>query len=155
MTSTRATAQPSISCVIPAYNESASLPVLLQQLTDTLPSRFPHWELIIVNDGSRDDTEIALAPWIAKGNLRYIALSPDAKPMAENLYRALWSWIICVVVTVVVSLFTQPKTESELQGLVYGYTEIPSDGDLPFYQRPVFWGVGVAIVFGVLQYIFW
>ena len=87
--------------------------------------------------------------------LRYIALSPDAKPMAENLYRALWSWIICVVVTVVVSLFTQPKTESELQGLVYGYTKIPSDGNLPFYKRPIFWGAGVAVVFGVLQYIFW
>jgi len=26
--------------------------------------------------------------------LRYIAMSPDARPMAENLYRALWSWII-------------------------------------------------------------
>jgi hypothetical protein len=25
-----------------------------------------------------------------------IALSPDAKDMAENMYRALWSWIICV-----------------------------------------------------------
>ena len=87
--------------------------------------------------------------------LRYIALSPNAKPMAENLYRALWSWIICVLVTVVVSLFTQPKTESELQGLVYGYTNIPSDKDLPFYQRPIFWGGGVAIAFGVLQYIFW
>lgn len=87
--------------------------------------------------------------------LRYIALSPDAKPMAENLYRALWSWIICVVVTVVVSLLTQPKTENELQGLVYGYTKIPSDGDLPFYKRPIFWGAGVAVVFGVLQYLFW
>ena len=29
--------------------------------------------------------------------LRYVALSPDAKHMAENLYRALWSLIICVV----------------------------------------------------------
>jgi len=87
--------------------------------------------------------------------LRYIALSPDAKPMAENLYRALWSWMICVVVTVLVSLLTQPKTASELQGLVYGYTKIPSDGDLPFYKRPIFWGAGVAVVFGVLQYIFW
>ncbi len=37
------------------------------------------------------------------GALRYIAMSADAKPMAENLYRALWSWIICVVVTIVVS----------------------------------------------------
>ena len=87
--------------------------------------------------------------------LRYIALSPDAKPMAENLYRALWSWIICVLVTVVVSLFTQAKTESQLKGLVFGFTNIPSDGNLPFYKRPIFWGGGVAVVFGVLQYIFW
>ena len=28
--------------------------------------------------------------------LRYIALSPNAKDMAENMYRALWSWMICV-----------------------------------------------------------
>ncbi len=45
-------------------------------------------------------TVVVLRP----GFLRYIALSPDAKPMAENLYRALWSWLICVSVTVVVSL---------------------------------------------------
>jgi glycosyltransferase involved in cell wall biosynthesis len=75
MTTVRATAEPSISCVIPAFNESASLPVLLQQLSDALPSRFRHWELIVVNDGSRDDTEVALAPWLARGNLRYVALS--------------------------------------------------------------------------------
>src|SRR5271154_3144619 len=50
--------------------------------------------------------------------LRYVALSPDAKDMAENMYRALWSWIICVVVTVVVSMITKPKPESELVGLV-------------------------------------
>ncbi len=87
--------------------------------------------------------------------LRYVALSPDAKPMAENLYRALWSWIICVVVTVVVSYFTAQKPAAELINLVYGYAEIPGDGDVPYYQRPVFWAVGVAIVFAALQYIFW
>ena len=38
------------------------------------------------------------------------------KDMAENMYRALWSWIVCVVVTVVVSLLTKPKPESELAG---------------------------------------
>jgi SSS family solute:Na+ symporter len=87
--------------------------------------------------------------------LRYVAFSPDAKPMAENLYRALWSWIICAVVTVVVSLFTKAKTPAELQGVVRAYTVIPSDGDVPVYKRPVFWAVGVAILFAVLQIIFW
>jgi SSS family solute:Na+ symporter len=87
--------------------------------------------------------------------LRYIALSPDAKPMAEDLYRALWSWVICVTVTIVVSLMTEPKPEAELHNLVLGYTKIPSDHGLPLYRRPVFWGIGVGVLFGILQYIFW
>ena len=87
--------------------------------------------------------------------LRYVALSTDAKPMAENLYRALWSWLICVFVTVVVSMFTTPKPAEELQGLVRAYTIIPSDDDLPLHKRPIFWGVGVAVLFAVLQIIFW
>ena len=87
--------------------------------------------------------------------LRYIALSPDAKPMAENLYRALWSWIICVGVTIAVSLFTAPKPDAELKNLVYGFTVMPGDGGVPIYQRPIFWGAGVAVLFAVLQIIFW
>ena len=87
--------------------------------------------------------------------LRYVALSPDAKPMAENLYRALWSWLICVFVTIIVSLVTTQKSPAELKGLVYAYTDIPSERDLPIYKRPIFWGAGVAVLFVVLQYLFW
>ncbi len=75
MTHPRTSATPSISCVVPAFNESRSLPVLLQQLSETLQARFTRWEIIVVNDGSSDDTELALVPWIAKGNIRYVALS--------------------------------------------------------------------------------
>jgi SSS family solute:Na+ symporter len=87
--------------------------------------------------------------------LRYVALSPYARDMAENMYRALWSCLICVAVTVVVSLLTAPKPASELKGLVYGETEIPSEGELAFYQRPVFWAVVVLAVFVVLNILFW
>jgi solute:Na+ symporter, SSS family len=87
--------------------------------------------------------------------LRYIALSPYAKDMAENMYRALWSWIICVVVTVIVSMATRPKSDAELRGLVYGATDIPSEAHLPLYKRPIFWAVIVALVFAVLNIIFW
>jgi SSS family solute:Na+ symporter len=87
--------------------------------------------------------------------LAVIALSPNAKDMAENLYRALWSWIICVLVTVIVSLFTTPKPAAELTGLVYGYTTIPSDKGLRLYKRPIFWAGGVAAFFVALQWIFW
>ena len=87
--------------------------------------------------------------------LSYIALSTNAKPMAENMYRALWSWIVCATVTIVVSLLTRPKPVEELTGLVYGCTELPSEGHLPIWKRPIFWAGVSLVVFLVLQWIFW
>jgi SSS family solute:Na+ symporter len=71
------------------------------------------------------------------------------------MYQALWSFIVCVVVTVVVSMVTKPVPSSELKGLVYGETEIPSIGDVPLYERPLFWAAVVVVVFFVLNIIFW
>jgi len=93
--------------------------------------------------------------WIDPTALKYIALSTHARDMAENMYRALWSWIVCVIVTVVVSLITKPKEDKELEGLVYGLTKLPSSSHLPLYKRPMFWAAVVAGVFVVLQIIFW
>ncbi len=87
--------------------------------------------------------------------LAVIALSSHAKDMAENMYRALWSWLICVIVTLVVSAFTQPKPVEQLTGLVYGCTEIPSEGHLPLWKRPIFWAAISAVLFVLLQWIFW
>jgi SSS family solute:Na+ symporter len=100
---------------------------------------------------------IGMFVWVYKipGALRYIAMSPDAKPMAENLYRALWSWIICVVVTVVVSLVTKPVPTEQLSGLVYGVTPIPDDGATTIWQKPIFWAIVVIVVFFILNLIFW
>ena len=87
--------------------------------------------------------------------LRYVALSPHARDMAENMYRALWSWIVCVLVTVVVSMVTKPKPDSELTGLVYGLTDIPSEASVAVYQRPWFWAAVVAGLFIVVNVAFW
>ena len=87
--------------------------------------------------------------------LARIALSPDAQPMAENMFRALWSWLICVGVTVIVSLMTKPRPLAELNGLVYGATPIPHDGSTTLWQKPVFWACVVFVVFLILQVIFW
>jgi SSS family solute:Na+ symporter len=87
--------------------------------------------------------------------LRYVALSTDARDMAENMYRALWSCIVCVLVTVFVSLMTKPKSDAELNGLVCGATAIPKENYVSFWHRPWFWAVVVAIGFIVLNIIFW
>ena len=99
----------------------------------------------------------AMFAWIElnPAAVRYVALSSHASPMAADMYRALWSWIICVVVTIAVSLFTRPKPVAALNGLVYGETAIPSEGNLAFYQRPAFWAVIVGVVFVALNVIFW
>jgi SSS family solute:Na+ symporter len=102
-------------------------------------------------------SSIGMFIWVQRdaGALRYIAMSSDAKPMAENLYRALWSWIICVVVTVVVSLVTKPVPTEQLSGLVYGVTPIPHDGSATIWQKPIFWAIVVIVVFFILNLIFW
>jgi len=87
--------------------------------------------------------------------LRYIAMSPHAKDMAENMYRALWSGLICAFVTVAVSLLTKPRPVEELNGLVYGATAIPHEEQVSLLHRPVFWGVVVLVIFVILQIIFW
>ncbi len=86
--------------------------------------------------------------------LRYVAINPNAAPMAQDLYRALWSWIICVTVTVVVSLMGKQMPDSELAGLVYGVTPIPHDGATTIWQKPIFWACVVITVFFILNLIF-
>ena len=87
--------------------------------------------------------------------LRYVALSPDAKGLAQDMYQALWSFLVCVTVTVAVSYLTRPRPAAELNGLVYGMTEVPRVGEVAFYHKPLFWAGVVTAVFIVLNIIFW
>jgi len=102
-------------------------------------------------------SSIGMWAWVKVDHsaLRYVALSADARDMAENMYRALWSCIVCFLVTILVSLITKPKSDAELNGLVYGVTAIPHEAEVAFYHRPAFWAVVVAIGFIVLNILFW
>src|SRR5579862_8838294 len=87
--------------------------------------------------------------------VRYVALSMDAQDQAQNMFRALWCCLICVIVTVVVSYLTTPKPDSELKDVVYGLTPIPKTEHVSIFHSPVFWGAVVAVIFVILQIIFW
>src|SRR5208283_3144587 len=52
---------------------------------------------------------VSMFTWVHfnPANLSYVALSPDARPMAENVFRALWAFIFTVVVIFLVSLVTK------------------------------------------------
>ena len=45
-----------LSVVVPCYNEEESLPRLVEVLTEQLSALTPHFEVILVDDGSRDRT---------------------------------------------------------------------------------------------------
>ena len=87
--------------------------------------------------------------------LAVIAFSPHAKDMAENWYRGIWTLLISVLVTVLLSWWTKPKPPSELGGLVYGLTAIPPEGQYPLLQRPIFWAGVVAAAFVAVNILFW
>jgi solute:Na+ symporter, SSS family len=83
------------------------------------------------------------------------ALSPQAKGLAQDMYQALWSWLVCVFVTVAVSLATAPKPATELVGLVYGVTPIPKEENVPLLHKPIFWAGVALVLFMILQVMFW
>jgi SSS family solute:Na+ symporter len=102
-------------------------------------------------------TSFALWLWVKfdPSALRLIAFSPHAKDMAENIYRAMWSLIVNVLVTVAVSLVTKPKPDRELVNLVYGLTDLAPAGHFSFFKRPITWAAAVAVGFIALNVWFW
>jgi SSS family solute:Na+ symporter len=75
--------------------------------------------------------------------------------MAQNFWTAIWAWLVCFLVTLVVSLLTKPQPEENLKGLVYSLTSHDSEEHLPWYQRPVWLGVAVLALASALNVIFW
>ncbi len=67
--------RPTISCVVPAFNEAANIGPLLSGLTAQLARLSESWEIIVVDDGSRDATAAAVAPWLTRPGVRYVRLS--------------------------------------------------------------------------------
>jgi glycosyltransferase involved in cell wall biosynthesis len=67
---------PTLSCVVPAYNEARNLPQLIDTLLAELSSSVAALEIVVVDDGSRDDTrQVMHAQQAAHPEVRYIQLS--------------------------------------------------------------------------------
>jgi SSS family solute:Na+ symporter len=74
--------------------------------------------------------------------------------MAQNFWIAIFAWSTCFLVTLVVSLMSAPKAESELHNLVYGLTKIPHE-EVRWYKRPAPLAVIVIAGLVLLNILFW
>lgn len=57
---------PSLSAVVPVYNSEGTLPALVDELARVLPDLAQRWEVILVNDGSRDGSWTVLEELAAR-----------------------------------------------------------------------------------------
>ena len=74
--------------------------------------------------------------------------------MAQNFWTAIWAFLVCMIVTLVVSVVTRPREERELVGLVYSLTPKPEEHNLPWWKRPVTLAVVVLAMAVALNLIF-
>jgi SSS family solute:Na+ symporter len=93
----------------------------------------------------------AIPAWLA----RIITLSDAPSDMSKNLWQAWWAWVVCFVLTVVISLATRPRPREELVGLVRGLTEATLETDVPLVKRPAFWAALALIAVIGLNVYFW
>jgi len=75
--------------------------------------------------------------------------------MAQNFWLAIFAWTTCFLVTIAVSLFTKPREDKDLVGLVYSLTERPREDHLPWYKRPLALGIVVLVMTAALNLIFY
>jgi SSS family solute:Na+ symporter len=62
--------------------------------------------------------------------------------------------VVCMMVTLIVSVLTRPREERELVGLVYSLTPKPEEGHLAWWKRPVTLAVVVLAMAVALNLIF-
>jgi SSS family solute:Na+ symporter len=78
-----------------------------------------------------------------------------ASPMAGNFWRSFFAWVICFVITIVVSFFTKPKPIEELKGLVWGTADEAGYGKQVWYKNPIILGVIIMIMTIACNILFW
>ncbi|GAB4366428.1 MAG: sodium:solute symporter family protein [Calditrichia bacterium] len=88
-------------------------------------------------------------------NAAWLTFTENPSDMSHNLWRAWWAWLICFVATIIISLFTKPKSDEELEGLVKGLTKGVSLKHQPWYKTPEFIAFISLVVVVILNIYFW
>jgi GT2 family glycosyltransferase len=75
-----------ISILMPARDAAATIG---EALASIAAQTYPHWELIVVDDGSQDETPVILAAWSARETRLRVLRHPEGKGIVAALNTAL------------------------------------------------------------------
>jgi glycosyltransferase involved in cell wall biosynthesis len=75
---------PLISIIIPTYNRAD---LLLETLESVLEQTYQNWECIVVDDGSEENTELAMKEWVQKDDRFQFFKRPNNRPKGANSCR--------------------------------------------------------------------
>jgi len=104
------------------------------------------WGLVAGTTGAALHHGLSLAvgatPGIKGGFFGVLRTYPSE--LGQTFWTAIVAFFGCLVMTVVVSMFTRPRPDEELRGLVHSLTVRPADEALPWIRRP--WVLAVAIL---------
>ena len=92
------------------------------------------------------------AAGIHGGWLHIVHVYPSA--MALNFWQAIFAFTINFTLTIAISLFTKPRPEPDLVGLVYSLTPRPVEHHMRWYARPSYIAVGLIVLLIGLNLIF-
>jgi len=88
---------PELSAVLPAYNEEQVLPVSIREAVEALDEIADRWELLIVDDGSRDRTAEIVSEWAARdGRVRLLRQPTNlgySKALIRGFREARHAWV--------------------------------------------------------------
>ena len=74
--------------------------------------------------------------------------------MGQAFIVASVSWVVNFFTTIIVSLFTKPKSDEELKGLVYSLTEKPKYYEGKWYLRVVPLSIILITITLILNFVF-
>lgn len=90
---------------------------------------------------------------IKGGWLGLVHLYPSE--MAQNFWTAIFSWSVCFLVTILVSVASNGAPRQDLAGLVYSQTPRLIETHEPWYQRPAVLGILALAAVIALNVVFW
>ncbi len=111
---------PELSIIVPTFREAQNIPILVREISTALEHVLPEWELIIVDDNSRDGTEDACVSLRRQGFPLKLVVRKNERGLATAVLEGFTRARAPVFVVMDADLSHQPTTIPLLYNTIKG-----------------------------------